>query len=322
MFPFRTVLFPTDFTELAHASLKYAAAFARAGAGRVVLFNVQEGSVPANLLTLPARALDEPENEWLRDLRRNVDDVLADPLLAGLEVETQITEGDPAAEIAQAARSLGVDLITIATHGRGRIRHALFGGSTAEEIIAEAPCPVLVVRPPQREFVSHRDGHTEVRLNRVLLATNFRPSSEPASRLAAEIAGASGAEFHSLYVVGDYMGQLADMFPSSGGHALADLREYVREKMDAFVREAGGKSFAHIAEGKPYEEIVRLATNDDADLIVMGTSTHEAFFGGTPVLGAEIELVLRNAPCPVLCVPSGRVVTPHALRVAEPVPLT
>jgi nucleotide-binding universal stress UspA family protein len=321
MFPFRNVLFPTDFTELAHAALKYAAAFARAGAGRVVLFNVQEGSVPANFLTLPPRALDEPHNHWLKDLRRCVDDVLADPLLAGLEVETRITEGDPAREIANAARALDVDLITVATHGRGRLAHALFG-STAEEIIAEAPCPVLSVRPPQRQFVSHRDGHTEIRFNRVLLATNFRPSSEPASRLAAEIAREAGAEFHSLYVVGDYMEQLANMFPASGGHALADLREYVREKMDAFVREAGGKSFAHVAEGKPYEEIVRLATNEDVDLIVMGTSAHEAFFGGALSLGAEIERVLRNSPCPVLCVPSGRVVTPHALRVAEPVPMT
>jgi nucleotide-binding universal stress UspA family protein len=321
MFPFKNVLFPTDFTELAHAALKYAAAFAREGAGRVVLFNVQEGSVPANLLTLPPRVLDEPQNQWLKDLRREVDGVLADPLLAGLEVETRIAEGDPAREIANAARSLDVDLITVATHGRGRLAHALFG-STAEEIVAEAPCPVLAVRPPQREFVSHREGRTEIRLNRVLLATNFRPSSEPASRLAAEITREAGAEFHSLYVVGDFMEQLADMFPQSGGHALSDLREYVRARMEAFEREAGGKSFAHVAEGKPYEEIVRLATNEDVDLIVIGTSTHEAFFGGVPVLGAEIERVVRNAPCPVLCVPAGRVVTPHAVRVVEPVPLT
>ncbi len=320
MFSFRNVLFPTDFSELAHGALKYAAAFARQGGGRVVLFNVQEGSVPANLLTLPERVLEEPQNHWLRDLRRNARGVLADPLLDGLEVETHIVEGgDPAHEIASAAHVLGLDLVTVATHERGRLRHAL-RHSVAEEVVTEATCPVLVVRPPQREFVSHRDGRTEIHINRVLLATNFRPSAEPASRLAAEIARDAGAEFHSLYVVGDFMERFADIFPERGGGALADLREHVRRKMETFECEGGVRCITHVAEGKPYEEIVRLATNDDFDLIVIGASVHEAFFGGAPALGAEVERVIRNAPCPVLCVPSGRVVTPHPVRVAEPVP--
>ncbi|MFL6228758.1 MAG: universal stress protein [Pyrinomonadaceae bacterium] len=321
MFPFRNVLFPTDFSEHAHAAAKYAAGFARAGAGRVVLFNVQEGSVPANLLTLPARLLDEMPDEWLKNLRRDVDAALADPLLAGLEVETRIVEGAPAREIDEAARALGVDLIAVAARGRGRLKHALFG-STVEEIIAEAPCPVLALHPPQRDFVSHREGRTEIRLNRVLLATNFRASSAPAARLAAELARASGAEFHSVFVVGDFMEQLADLFPESGSRALSDLREYARQKMETFEREAGTKVLTHVAEGKPYEEVVRLATNAEVDLVVVGTSTHRPFFSGALVLGSEVERVVRNAPCPVLCVPSGRVVTPQPALAAEPVPQT
>ena len=54
----------------------------------------------------------------------------------------------------------------------------------------------------------------------------------------------------------------------------------------------------------------------------MGASVHSSLFGGAPVLGPDIERVVRNAPCPVLSVPSGRVVTPHPLRVTEPVPQT
>jgi nucleotide-binding universal stress UspA family protein len=322
MLSFKNVLFPTDFSELAHGALKYAAAFARQGGGRVVLFNVQEGSVPANLLTLPERTLEEPQNQWLKELRREVEAVLADPLLDGLEVETRIAEGDdPAHEIASAANVLGVDLVTVATHGRGRLRHALLG-SNAEALVTEASCPVLVVRPPQREFVSHRDGRTEIHIDRVLLATNFRPSSDAASRLASEIARDAGAEFHSLYVVGDFMERFADFFPESGGGALDSLREHVRRRMETFECEGGGRCVTHVAEGKPYEEIVRLATNEDFDLIVMGASVHQAFFGGAPALGAEVERVIRNAPCPVLCVPSGRAVTPQPARVVEPVPTT
>jgi hypothetical protein len=40
-----------------------------------------------------------------------------------------------------------VDLVVMATHGRTGLRHLLFG-SVAEELLALAPCPVLVVRPP------------------------------------------------------------------------------------------------------------------------------------------------------------------------------
>jgi len=299
--------------------LKYAAAFAREGEGRVVLFSVQEGSVPANLLTLPERTFDEPDNRWLGQLRKKVEGVLADHLLDGLEVDPVIIEGEPAPEIARAVGDFQIDLVTIVTHGRKGLSRALWG-STAEEIIAEAPCPVLAIRPPQRDFVEHRDGQTEIRLNRVLLATNFRPSSIKAAQVAAEFARRFNAELHTIYVIGGYIDQMAELFPESAGTKVSQLREFVTERMEAFEREAGGRVITHIAEGRPYEEIVRLATEKDVDLIVIGTSVHSSIFGGAPVLGPEIERVIRNAPCPVLGVPSGQVVTPHAVQVTEPVP--
>jgi nucleotide-binding universal stress UspA family protein len=321
MFPFKNILFPTDFTPHARAALKYAAAFAREGQGRVILFSVQEGSVPANLLTLPERTFDESDNHWLQTLREEVKEILGDHLLDGLEVDPVIIEGEPAPEIARAVRDFNTDLVTIVTHGRKGLSRALWG-STAEEIIAEAPCPVLTIRPPQRDFVEHRDGRTEIRLNRLLLATNFRPSSINASQVAAEFAGRFNAELHAIYVIGDYMDQMAELFPESAGTKVSQLREYVTERMSVFEREAGGRVITHIAEGRPYEEVVRLATDKDVDLIVIGTSVHSSIFGGAPVLGSEIERVVRNAPCPVLCVPSGKVVTPHPAYVTEPLPQT
>jgi len=322
MNPFRHILFPTDFTEHARGTLKYAAAFAREGAGRIVLFSVQQGSVPANLLTMPDHAFDEQENEWLAALREQVRELLADPLLDGLEVEPLIVEGDPAPEIAEAVRELNIDLVTIVTHGRKGLARALWG-STAEEIIAEASCPVLTIRPPQRDFVEHRDGQTHLRLNRVLLATNFRPSAERATQMAADIARRAGAELHSIYVVGDYLSQLADLFPDSGGRARSDLRGYVKEQMQSLTRsESGVSATTHLTEGRPYEEIVHVATAQDVDLIVMGTNVHPSLFGGAPALGPEIERVVRNAPCPVLCVPTTRALTPHPARVTEPLPQT
>src|SRR5205823_2169733 len=248
MFPFRNILFPTDFTQHARAALKYAAAFAREGRGRVVLFSVQEGSVPANLLTLPERVFDEQDKVWLQTLRAEVKDILADHLLDGLEVDPVIIEGEPATEIARAVRDFQIDLVTIVTHGRKGLSRALWG-STAEEIIAEAPCPVLTIRPPQHDFVEHRGSRSEVRLNRILLATNFRPSSAAATLVAAQLANQTGAELHAVYVIGDYFEQISVMFPEGGLTALSRLRGYVQERMAHLAREDGARAVTHIAEG-------------------------------------------------------------------------
>jgi nucleotide-binding universal stress UspA family protein len=316
MFPFRNVLFPTDFSAHAHAALKYAAGFARDGNGRVLLLNVQDAKVPANLLTLPAYVFEDQENHWLLDLRAKAKELIADPLLAGVEVDPVFVEGDRAAEITRIAFEHEVDLITVVSRERNRLSRA-FGGSIAEEIVAEAPCPVLAIRPPQRDFVEHRGGITEIRLNRVLLATNFRPSSAAATQLASSISNHRDAELHAVYVIGDYFEQISVMFPEGGLAALTRLRSHVQERMGQLARTFGSRASTHIAEGRPYQEIVKLAANLDADLIVIGTAVHGSLFGSSQVLGSEIERVIRNAPCPVLCAPAAKVVTPLPALVTQ-----
>jgi nucleotide-binding universal stress UspA family protein len=319
---FRTILFPTDFTPHARSALKYAAALARQGRGRIVLLSVQPAAVPPNLLTISEHLLTGEDAQWIRQIRSQLKDLITDPLLRGLEVEPVIVEGEPAHEIATAVRDYDVDLVTVVTHGRRGLARALWG-STAEEIIAEAPCPVLTLRPPQHDFVEHRGSETNIRLKRILLATNLRPSSIAATHLARELADTAKAELHATYVIGDYFEQISVMFPEGGHSALSRMRAEVNERMQTFAGEGDGNVLTHVTEGRPYAEIVRLAAEVDADLIVIGTSIHASLFGGTPALGSEIERVVRNAPCPVLCVPSGRVVTPlPAFAHPQPVPQT
>lgn len=281
------------------AALKYAAAFARHGDGRVVLFSVQDAKTVGNL-------------------QSQVDELASDPLLRGIDTERFTVEGETPIKIAQGAIDHGIDLITVAVRERNRLSLP-FGSSTAEDIIAESPCAVLAVRPPQRDFV---DGKTEIQLKRVLLATNFRPSSVAATQLATQIANHLGAELHAVYVIGDYFEQISVIFPEGGLAALTRLRSYVQERMAQLARVGGAGMATHIAEGRPYQEIVKLADTIEADLIVIGTAVHGSLFGSSQVLGSEIERVVRNAPCPVLCVPAARVVTPLPALVTQIVPQT
>jgi nucleotide-binding universal stress UspA family protein len=63
----------------------------------------------------------------------------------GLKVSTEAPEANAAEVIDARAREEGVDLIAMTTHGRSGLSH-LFFGSTAEAVVRNAPCPVLLVR--------------------------------------------------------------------------------------------------------------------------------------------------------------------------------
>jgi len=318
MYPFRNILFPTDFSHNARVALKYATAFAKYDGGRVLVFNVQSAKVPTDLLTAPEIQFADDSKRWLLQVRSQVKTLLSDPVFQNVDVETAFVDGEPASEIARAVIDHEIDLITVVTRARKRFSRA-FAGSIAEEIVAESPCAVLAIRPSQRDFVEQHHGQTRISLNRVLLATNFRPSSVAATQLATQIANHMGSELNAVYVIGDYFEQFSAMFPEGGLAALTRLRSYVEERMTHLARTDGSRAVTHVAEGRPYEEIVKLAAKTEADLIVIGTAVHNSLFGGTAVLGSEIERVIRNAPCPVLCVPAARVVTPLPAFVTQAV---
>lgn len=67
----------------------------------------------------------------------------------GCKVTTLMRVGTPYHEIVAAANEDDVDLIVMATHGRGEV-HRLLVGSVADKVIRLAPCPVLTVKDPGR----------------------------------------------------------------------------------------------------------------------------------------------------------------------------
>ena len=68
----------------------------------------------------------------------------------GNDVEVTVADGIAHLEIVRIAEERQVDMIVMATHGRGFISHALMG-STTERVLRRAPCPVLVVRDAPAE---------------------------------------------------------------------------------------------------------------------------------------------------------------------------
>jgi universal stress protein A len=71
---------------------------------------------------------------------------------SNIKIATLQRPGVPYEEIVNVATELAVDLVVIATHGYTALKHFLLG-STTERVVRLAPCPVLVVREQERDFI-------------------------------------------------------------------------------------------------------------------------------------------------------------------------
>jgi universal stress protein A len=148
----KRILVPTDFSDCARKALQYALPMARQFGAEIVLVHVVQVSYfPGGELGAIDYALLEKElreggqkqlEEWIR---REIGEDIPSRML--------LLSGQPVREIAETARKEEVDLIILSTHGRTGFKHLLLG-STAENVVRYAPCPVLVVRENEHEFVN------------------------------------------------------------------------------------------------------------------------------------------------------------------------
>ena len=139
----KSILVPIDFSAPSIKAFKYAAAFAEQFSAKLTLVNVIEPiGTPdfsaTNPLLMENEQLVKVAESKLAELAREE----IDPLTA---LYRQVLSGKPSTEIVNLARNRAIDLIVIGTHGRTGISHLLLG-STAEQVVRHAPCPVLVVR--------------------------------------------------------------------------------------------------------------------------------------------------------------------------------
>ena len=151
---FTRILFPTDFSDLAPDALRYARELAETfGAQLYVLHVVDEAYQHWGALGPESLPVSPPLEDMLALGRSRMDKFCADHL-ADVKPPpiTHVAMGKPFAEIIAYARENGVELIVMATHGRGAISHVLLG-STTEKVVRKANCAVLTIRAKDHTFV-------------------------------------------------------------------------------------------------------------------------------------------------------------------------
>lgn len=293
MLNLRSVLCPTDFSEVSYKAEAYATAVARHFGAALHLLHVDPPMpmlAPYGEIPVDPRLFEDQREAALADLSS----AAARARAAGVTVETTLCGGQPAREILSAATAMRPDLVVIGTHGHGGVEHLLLG-SVTEKVMRKAPCPVMVVPP---------GAHPEsgVHFSRILCPIDGSPTSADALTYALSLARETGSQVTLLYVI--------EPVPAAGEFGVLDVAEY-RRLGDAHARQVLREAVAddvrawlrldeRVASGKPSERILDAATVDQADVIVMGVRGRGAI--DVFAFGSTTNEVVRRATCPVLAV--------------------
>jgi len=151
MVSFRKILVPTDFSKASQAALPLARVMAQCFSAELLLVHVLELPHYPTLFEGTALVVPPIDDTLRTQLGEQLERLLADEVSShGVTGRAILREGPPTSELLDCAREESVDLIVIATHGYTGLRHMLLG-STAEQIVRLAPCPVLTVRAGEAE---------------------------------------------------------------------------------------------------------------------------------------------------------------------------
>jgi nucleotide-binding universal stress UspA family protein len=213
-------------------------------------------------------------------------------------IETRLVEGDPAGQIRSAAEALPADLVVIGTHGRSGFEHLMLG-SVTEKVLRAAPCPVLAVG---KEQTAPTPGPL---FRRVLCAVDLTKASERTLDMALSMAEETLARVTLLHVVEGVLGESGPELYRPVPESAVLRRVLVDEAKERLGRVAEpAHSFCDVSvqveTGAAWRQILRVAEEGYADLIVIGAHAHGAF--GRLFLGSTANQVVRHAHCPVLIV--------------------
>jgi nucleotide-binding universal stress UspA family protein len=219
----------------------------------------------------------------------------------GTAVEYQVVEAPSVhKEIVGQADRLGADLVVMGSHGRSGFERLMLG-SVTERVLRTSRVPVMTVPPLAPDVApAGRDP-----FRRILYATDFSEDSKEALRYAASLAQHAAGQLTVIHVVQPFpVGHdpiVGTSFDVPAYHA--EMAKQAKAKLLTFVPEAirlGCDTDDVLVTGKPYREILHVAAERRADVIVLGVHGRNAL--DRLVFGSTTEHVVRRATCPVLTV--------------------
>jgi nucleotide-binding universal stress UspA family protein len=144
----KKILFATDFSEGSSNALPYAVDLAKQYGAKLYLIHVVYDVAKTAGWYVPHSSIDEIYADMKKAAEAELAKTFSDGMRGLSDIERLVLTGIPHEEITKFAEEKKVDLIVLGTHGRRGLDRMLFG-STAEQVVRNASCPVLSVRLPK-----------------------------------------------------------------------------------------------------------------------------------------------------------------------------
>ena len=308
MIDIKRILCPIDFSDYSRRAFDNAVAVARWYGATITLFHVSGVAplppfAPGGGNLPPAALTPEERTAILASMARFAEAEVG----TSAPLECDVVEGRAAAEILRAAEALPADLLVMGTHGRSGFARLVLG-SVTETVLRKAVCPVLTVPAAVPDAVPAAPGL----FTRVLCAVDFSECSMHALEYAMSMAEEADATLTVMYVVEalpDVPREIHETVVTGPGNLLefvARAEEAARARFKDIIPD-NVRTYCTVdtvvATGKAYREILRVAGEQQADLLVIGVH------GRGPIdrmlFGSTAQHLVRQAACPVLTLRKG-----------------
>jgi len=146
MINFKKILLPIDFSPVSPVLAPYAKTVAQKFDAEVHLLFVARDLSHFIQIDVSVDSVERCQSELVKGAQRGMKEFVNTHFPDYPRVKTAVVTGDATEKILEYARTEGIDLVVLGTHGRKGMERAIFG-SVAERVIMSSPLPVLVVNP-------------------------------------------------------------------------------------------------------------------------------------------------------------------------------
>lgn len=277
------ILVATDFSPASEQALEYALSFARAYDAKLHLLHVLV------MDSLTSRELGGALREKLyREACEKMDHTLELGRFVGVPHEVTVEEGSLWPVISRQIEKNQIDLVVIGTHGATTVER-MFLGSSAEQVFRQSQVPVLTVGPKILQEPLYG-----IEPKNILLATELDGGAERKTQYAFSLAQEHRSRLTMLHVI-----------PQSYTEPALLEREAITSQLRGLLPqelELHCLPIFRVEQGDPVREILRVAAEIHADLIVLGAKPRSLL--GDYLPRTKAYQIVSKAPCPVLTVQS------------------
>jgi nucleotide-binding universal stress UspA family protein len=288
LFPLANIMVATDFSPTSERAVDYAVSLGRRFGSRVYVTHII-GYAGHDVME-PNLALPSAE-EFRRQAEKNAKELEDSGRLFGVPYEFMIEEGTLWPALQDLIERKSIDLLVLGTHGISGVMKVLTG-SSAEAVFRQARIPVLTVGPgakPEPLF--------EAEFKTILCATDFGPAAEREAAYAFALAQEHRARLVLLHVSSPKEGLTERDVVYERESIVHTLKELLPTGYELTCQEQ-----FHLAYGEPVAEILKVAQEISADLMVIGAKKRENLAGHIP--HTKAYRIVCGAKCPVLTVKS------------------